>query len=158
MPLFPKISGAHKEMTDCKVKVGGEWKQALEVLVKVGGKWKTVFLSNFIALSVVHTTTARYEEFEDSYDNVPNYAAFVGLEMSVFDTNGNLLARDTLGTNEEPEIISSASYSLYDADNMYATISVYVDKLNSAIRYTISREAGSSAAKIEIKVKKILTI
>ena len=158
MPLFPKINGSHKEMTDCKVKVGGEWKQAVEMLVKVNGKWKTVFVSNFIDLSVVHVTTARYEEFEDTYESVPNYAAFVGLEMSVYNSNGELLSRETLGTNEEPEIISSASYSLYDDDNMYATVSVYVDKLNSAIRYTISREAGSSAAKIEIKVAKILAV
>lgn len=151
-----KINGEIKEGVDVKVKVGGEWKQGVEMLVKVNGKWKRVWDGDFIDISVVHVTTSRYEEFEDIYDSVPNYAAFVGLEMSVYDSNGELLSKEILGTTAEPEIISSATYSLYDADNMYATISVYVDKLNSAIRYTISREAGSAAAKIEIKVAKIL--
>lgn len=43
MPLFSKVNGSHKEMTDVKVKVGGVWKQGVEVLVKVNGKWRDVW-------------------------------------------------------------------------------------------------------------------
>lgn len=49
MPLFPKINGSHKEMTDGKVKVGGEWKQGVEMLVKVNGVWKQIWSNIVVA-------------------------------------------------------------------------------------------------------------
>jgi len=158
MPVYVKPNGVPKDAIDFKVKVGGAWKQGIEVLTKVGGKWKRVWKGDYLDFSVVHTSTVQYIEFEDIYEDVPNYAAFIGLEMSVYGASGNLLTRETLGTNDEPEVISSASYSLYDDDNMFATISIYVDKLNSAIRYTISRTNGIGIAKVEIKIAKIMKV
>lgn len=156
MPIKIKVGTSTKEVLNCNVKVGGEIKQVFEILTKVNGQWKRVWKGDFFDINISYSTTEQYREFEDLYDSVPNYLSFIGLEMSAYDTNGNLLARETYGTPEEPEVISSASYSVYDDDNIYASVNIYVDKLNSAVRYTISRETGNAATRIEVKVAKIL--
>lgn len=156
MPLFPKINGSHKEMIDGKVKVGGEWKQALEMLVKVNGKWKFAWGKDIIDLNVFYSTTATYHLVEEKYDNLPNYVAFVGLDISVYGTNNTLLMRSTMGTDEEPELIGSASYNLYNDDENFGSFSILVNRDAGQIEYTFDRNTGTSATKIEVKIGKIL--
>lgn len=56
MSIHPKVNGAYKEMTDCKVKVAGEWKQAQTIYTKVNGVWKEVW-RNSTVITLTKATT-----------------------------------------------------------------------------------------------------
>lgn len=155
MPLFAKVQGAHKEIVDCKVKVGGEWKQALEMLVKVDGKWKVAWGNDIIDVNVFYSTTASYHLVEEKYDNLPHSVAFVGLEISVYGANNTLLMRSTMGTDEEPEEIGSASYNLYNDTETLGEFAILVNRDAGQIEYSFYR-TSSTAIRIEVKIEKIL--
>ena len=40
MAIYPKVNGAYKTATNCKVKVAGAWKQAQKIYTKVNGAWR----------------------------------------------------------------------------------------------------------------------
>lgn len=48
MAIYPKVNGAHKEMTNLKVKVASAWKQAKTLFTKVNGVWKEAWNSSII--------------------------------------------------------------------------------------------------------------
>ena len=90
MPLFAKINGAHKEMTDCKVKVGGEWKQALEVLVKVDGKWRNVWSNETVfVLDKAHASSATFSITVDGINSTSNKITLENVRLVVRDDGYN---------------------------------------------------------------------
>lgn len=122
MPLFPKINGSHKEMTDCKVKVNGVWKQGVEMLVKVDGKWKQVWsnetvlvLDKAIASSATYAVTVnginstsnkitledvRLVVRDEGYNKTTTYATYTpsysGASIEYKNSSGSTAARVTI--------------------------------------------------------------
>ena len=106
MPLFPKINGSHKEMTDCKVKVKGKVKQGIEMLVKVNGKWKEVWSNTAIYI----VSDISYEIFELHYDIIDETVHLENLVVAVYDRNDELITTMTWDTFET----TSGSDLIYD--------------------------------------------
>lgn len=147
MPLFAKVQGAHKEMTDCKVKVGGEWKKALEVLVKVNGKWKEVW-SNF-ALYIVCDTS--YDTFEFYYDKIDEIFRVENLVVAVYDGNDRRITTMNLGTVQT----TSGSYAVYDNNDSYGNIGINTDLANNKLIFSVSINYESDARKFIITADKV---
>mgnify|MGYP003293438280 CR=1 FL=1 len=153
--ISPRINGAYKEMTDGKVKAGGAWKQSLLVYTKVNGAWEVVWGKDILDLNVFYSTTASYHLVEEKYDNLPHYVAFVGLEITVYGSNNTVLTRVTEGTEEEPALIGSASYNLYNDTETLGEFAILVNRDAGQIEYSFYR-TSSNAKRIEVKIEKIL--
>ena len=98
MAISPKVNGAYKEMTDCKVKVAGAWKQAKKVFTKVGGVWKECWNKS---------TVAALANGEHLIIPVRNYSAsstkstLKGVKIRIYEKNtGKLLAEKVVGDYE----------------------------------------------------------
>ena len=155
MPLNVKVDGVKKEGINNFVKVGGEWKQVAEVLTKVNGVWKRGWKGNFIDLNVFYSTTEPYYLVEERYDNLPNSVVFIGLEISVYGASNKLLFRETHGTDEDPNVISSASYGLFSDDENLGELAILVNRSAGQIEYSFFINSDT-AKRIEVKIDKIL--
>lgn len=147
MPLFPKINGSHKEMTDCKVKVGGEWKQAVEMLVKVNGKWKEVWSNT--AIYIVCDTS--YETFEFHYDNIDEIFRVENLVVAVYDRNNKLITTMDLGTLQT----TSGSYAVYDDNDSYGEVGIRTEVANNKLIFSVSIDYDTEARKFVITADKV---
>ena len=147
MPLFAKVQGAQKEMTDCKVKVGGEWKQALEMLVKVGGKWKS-FWSN-VAIYIESNTS--YEMFELHYDVMDETVHLENLVVAVYDRNDKLITTMTWETFET----TSGSDLIYDNNDSYGEVGIRTDVANNKLIFAVSIYYETEARKFVITADKV---
>lgn len=143
MPLSSKVQGAHKEMTDCKVKVGGEWKQALEALVKVDGKWKEVWSKGAIYL----TSTAASKVFSLTFTDMQDNHQFVVLEnvvIKVYNGSNQLL---TTFTVDEIDTVGG-SWAVYaDNDDFYGEVGFYPYFVSDILDIHIDINRSASAAR-----------
>lgn len=154
MPLFAKVNGAQKEMTNAKVKVGGEWKQAVEIMTKVNGKWVRAWKSNYIAFNVYHETTSSYANFEDYYDNVSQGIDLNGVVIQAFDSSGNVLGSYTGNLSN----ISSIDLNVYDADgNMLGDVMITPHRSFNKIQYSMYITDVSRVSRLSISVAVIYT-
>jgi len=139
MAIFPRVSGAYKEMTDGKVKVGGAWKQAVEVFEKVNGAWKSAW--NNVAIYIVcNTYNADYEFF---FDNMDETVVLDNLIVEVYDKNDALLYTMTFGDLET----TSGAYSVYDSKYSYGEIGIRSYPNENKVEISININYDSSDAR-----------
>lgn len=152
MPLFPKINGSHKEMTDCKVKVGGEWKQGVEVLVKVNGKWQKAWENIALFFEAIPTDYG-VEQIFPFKSNKPTQAILRGITLRAYDKkSGNLYRENVIG---ELSLKTSVSADIRaDAGNMliYYYITLETNGINIFMRNPFYEDLVEKAS---ITVKEI---
>lgn len=104
MPLFAKVNGVQKEMTDCKVKVNGVWKQGAEMLVKINGKWEEVWrnVEKVIATYDGQDIHVPFNGIIESYDTI----SIIGARLTAYNSNG-----DIIGTAPMNSMWASAQYN-----------------------------------------------
>lgn len=154
MPLFPKINGSHKEMTDCKVKVGGKIKQGVEMLTKVNGKWKEVWVDNYIDRDISFET-ASYSKVDKYYPTVPSTSLVKDFHAQAFNKSGELVAE----VKETRETTNGFQKTLYNNLNQslgYVDISIY--PAEGLIRYTVSIDDTSVTSKMTLSIKSITPV
>ena len=139
MSIHPKVNGAYKEMTNCKVKVGGAWKQAEKILTKVNGVWKECWVN--LALDTI---------INYGITNIPLkvsglYMRLYGLSITIKSiSDGKVL--QTITEEDTGEIISK-NYSLTNGGSL--SISTGDD------RKSLDFEFWQSGSTAEVKIKKI---
>lgn len=152
MAIHSKVSGAQKEVVDCKAKVGGVWKQGTSVYVKKDGVWKEIWVSNFIALNEYYEVI--YSQSKDVHYDKLYYElkklTFKNVHIVAYDGNGNVRG-EYKGTIEN---VSSNTVSVYNSSNAlvgYVTFNYYYT--DQMIRYSFGMEGSK---KMTLKIGAIL--
>ena len=139
MSIHPKVNGAYKEMTNCKVKVAGAWKQAEKIYTKVNGVWKECWANLEIDTIINYGIT-----------NVPVkssgvYMRLYGLSITIKSTSDGKVLQTI--TEEDTGTIISKNYSLTNGGSF--SISTGDD------RKSLDFEFWQSGAYAEVKIRKV---
>ena len=95
MSIHPKVNGAYKEMTNCKVKVAGAWKDAQTIYTKVNGVWEYAWQKTTkLFLNVVEYAYVTPR----NVPSTPSYATFKDVKVYLHrSSTGELLATKDVG-------------------------------------------------------------
>ena len=152
MAIYPKVNGAHKEMTDGKVKVGGVWKQAATIYTKVKGVWKKVWRS-FVELGErIYYEWTESGTYTDRYREIPtNGVRFRDFSVQALNAKGQVIGSKGTSNGEW----TSYSTSI-EGGEVYASISVKVDITKGTISYTVTMRPNTSCVKVTLSVGQVL--
>ena len=139
MAIYPKVKGAYKEMTDCKVKVKGAWKQGAKMLTKVKGAWKECWVNLELDTIINYGITNIPVKSEGLYMRL--YGLYITIKST---SDGKVLQTITV---EDTEECLSLNYALNGGGSL--SISTGND------RNSLDFELWQSGAKAEVKIKKI---
>lgn len=96
MAIYPKVNGAYKEMTDCKVKVAGVWKQAKTIFTKVNGVWKEAWRNSTVIVVTESGNSAAFTIPIKGYDGtLVQNAEIRNLKLRLYDKSTGVLYGET---------------------------------------------------------------
>ena len=139
MSLHPKVNGAYKELTNCKVKVAGAWKQAETIYTKVNGVWKECWAN--LAIDTIINYGITNIPVKDSGRFMRLYGVTITITRI---SDGKVL--QTITEEDTGEIISQ-NYSLKDGGNLSITAGDDEKSLDF--------EFWQSGSQAEVKIKKV---
>lgn len=150
MAIYPKVNGAYKEMTDCKVKVGGAWKQARTVYTKVNGVWKKVWTNGI----EIFTDTLDGVTIEKTFNKITNSVYFRNIKLTLYRDDGT---EETM-SYERLSITQSGTDIYYSGSGTktYLQIKATTVPLENKIRFYIYiRNVGSDYAAARLFIERI---
>lgn len=131
MAIYPKVNGAHKEMTNGKVKIAGAWKQAKKLFTKVNGVWKEAWSNGALGKSVYHEWTQN-GTIIDKYPDMPTGGViFNNVILKGYRSDGSLIATNTISTADWDGTVISLTH----LGATYGSLVVTVDTSAKTISY-----------------------
>ncbi len=150
MAIYPKVNGAHKEMTDCKVKVAGAWKQAKLLFTKVNGVWKAVWTNGI----EIFTDTLEGVTIEKTFNKITSSVYFRNIKLTLYRDDGT----ESTTTYESLSITQSGTNIYYEGSGSktYMQIKATTVPLENKIRFYIYiKNVGSDYAAARLFIERI---